>query len=72
MFGKYVVPLLEFRAKNCEQIVKTCPLNSVKNLCILFDCVGTVENGVSITLMISMKSKFHPDSLILFLMISHY
>ena len=47
MFEKYIVPVLDFRKKMCTEIVTTSTLNSVKNLCVLYDCLATVENGVS-------------------------
>ena len=46
MFDKYIVPVLDFRKKMCKEIVPTSTLNSVKNLCVLYDCLATVENGV--------------------------
>ncbi|KAL5251273.1 hypothetical protein ACHWQZ_G016836 [Mnemiopsis leidyi] len=47
MFDKYIVPVLDFRKKMCKEIVTTSTLNSVKNLCVLYDCLATVENGVN-------------------------
>ena len=45
-FEKYVEACLEFRRKDCRQIVDVDPLAAVRSLCNLFDAVNTPENGV--------------------------
>ena len=47
MFDKYVEKVLEFRHKNCRELVPTSHLNSATSLCYLLDALVTSENGVS-------------------------
>ena len=46
MFDKYVAKVLEFRRKNCRELVPTSHLNAVSSLCYLLDALVTPENGV--------------------------
>ena len=47
MFDKYVTKVLDFRRKNCRELVPTSHLNAVTSLCFLLDALVTSENGVS-------------------------
>ena len=65
MFDKYIVPVLDFRKKMCKEIVTTSTLNSVKNLCVLYDCLATVENGVGLLVLpfiFRIKSFYFPST----------
>ena len=46
LFDKYVAKVLEFRRKNCRELVPTSHLNAVSSLCYLLDALVTPENGV--------------------------
>ena len=46
LFDKYVAKVLEFRRKNCRELVPTSHLNAVSSLCYLLDALVTHENGV--------------------------
>ena len=46
LFEKYVTKVLEFRRKNCKELVPTSELNSVTSLCYLLEALATAENGV--------------------------
>ena len=46
MFEKYLVKVLEFKKKNCVELVPVAELNGVISLTKLFDALGTVKNGV--------------------------
>jgi dynein heavy chain len=46
MFDKYVAKVLEFRRKNCRELVPTSHLNAVASLCYLLDTLVTSDNGV--------------------------
>ena len=48
LFDKYVARVLEFRRKNCRELVSTSHLNAVSSLCYLLDALVTHENGVRI------------------------
>ena len=47
MFDKYVEKVLEFRRKNCRELVPTSHLNAVASLCYLLDALITQDNGVT-------------------------
>ena len=46
LFDKYVGKVLEFRRKNCRELVPTSHLNAASSLCYLLDALATPENGV--------------------------
>ena len=46
LFDKYVSKTLEFRRKNCRELVPTGELNAVTSLCSLLEALATPENGV--------------------------
>lgn len=46
LFEKYVTKVLEFRHKNCKELIPTGELNAVTSLCYLLEALATVENGV--------------------------
>jgi dynein heavy chain, axonemal len=46
LFDKYVPRLLEEKAHRCREGVPIADINAVQSLCTLFECVGTVENGL--------------------------
>ena len=46
MFEKYLVKVLEFKKKNCVELVTVAELNGVISLTKLFDALATVKNGV--------------------------
>ncbi|KAL8578353.1 Dynein heavy chain 2, axonemal [Nucella lapillus] len=46
LFDKFLVKMLDFIGINCRQLIPIAELNGVASLCRLFDCMGTVENGV--------------------------
>ena len=46
LFDKYVAKSLDFRRKNCKELVPTGELNAVTSLCYLLDSLATPENGV--------------------------
>ena len=46
LFEKYITKVLEFRRKNCKELVPTGELNAVTSLCYLLEALATVENGV--------------------------
>ncbi len=48
LFDKYVSKVLEFRKKNCRELVPTGELNAVSSLCYLLEALATPENGVCI------------------------
>ena len=48
LFDKYVAKILEFRRKNCKELVPTSELNSVTSLCYLLDAFATPDNGVCV------------------------
>ena len=48
MFDKYIVKVLEFKKKNCVELVPIAELNGVISLTKLFDALGTEANGVGI------------------------
>lgn len=47
LFDKYVSKILEFRRKNCHELIPTGELNAVSSLCYLLHALATPENGVS-------------------------
>eukprot|EP00727_Mastigamoeba_balamuthi_P014495 m51a1_g9670 putative dynein heavy chain axonemal (5182) ;mRNA; r:1243469-1265072 len=47
LFNKYVQQALDFRARECVEIVPTTHLNAVVSLCNLFESLATAENGVN-------------------------
>ena len=47
LFEKFVQKVLDFRRKNCKELIPSSELNSVASLCILFDALATEDNGVS-------------------------
>ena len=50
MFDKYVEKMLDFKQKNCKELVPITTLNGITSLCNLYDTLATKENGVSIVL----------------------
>ena len=46
LIDKYIKPILEFKRKNCNELVSIAELNGIKSMCKLFDIFGTAENGV--------------------------
>ena len=52
MFDKYMVKVLEFKAKNCVELVPIAELNGVISFTKLFDALATPKNGVCIILKI--------------------
>ena len=48
LFDKYVTKVLEFRKKNCKELVPTSQQNSVTSLCYLLEALATPDNGVHI------------------------
>eukprot|EP00002_Diphylleia_rotans_P022931 TRINITY_DN4501_c0_g1_i3.p1 TRINITY_DN4501_c0_g1~~TRINITY_DN4501_c0_g1_i3.p1 ORF type:complete len:4513 (-),score=1142.54 TRINITY_DN4501_c0_g1_i3:360-11993(-) len=48
MFAKYGQVLLEFRRKNCHELVPTSQFNSIASLCHMYDALATVDNGVNL------------------------
>ncbi|KAL4220766.1 Dynein heavy chain 2 [Mactra antiquata] len=46
MLDKYLDKILEFKNKNCEELVPAAELNIVASLTRLFDALATEENGV--------------------------
>ena len=46
LFDKFVEKALQFRQKNCKELVSVGELNSVMSLCHLFDALATPSNGV--------------------------
>ena len=46
LFDKYLGDLLEFKRKNCRELMPIVELNGVISLCRLLDCLCTRENGV--------------------------
>lgn len=46
LFDKFVTRVLEFKRKNCKELVPTTPLNSVTSLCYLLGALATPDNGV--------------------------
>ena len=55
LFDKYVQKVLEFKGKNCTELVTTSELNVVSSLCNLFEALATEENGVSISFILTQK-----------------
>lgn len=47
LFDKYVSKVLEFRRKNCKELVPTGELNAVTSLCYLVETFAIPDNGVS-------------------------
>ena len=47
--------VLEFRHKNCKELIPTSQLNSVMSLCKLYDALATPENGVCSLYLFSSK-----------------
>lgn len=46
LFDKFVEKTLQFRQKNCKELIPAGELNSVMSLCYLFDALATPANGV--------------------------
>ena len=46
LFDKFVAKVLEFKQKQCKELIPTSQLNSVVSLCKLFQTLATAENGV--------------------------
>jgi len=44
-FEKFMQPCLDFRRRECRELVPTPPLQSVLGTCNLFDSLATAENG---------------------------
>eukprot|EP01105_Mastigella_eilhardi_P001895 TRINITY_DN122_c1_g4_i2.p1 TRINITY_DN122_c1_g4~~TRINITY_DN122_c1_g4_i2.p1 ORF type:complete len:4382 (+),score=1298.66 TRINITY_DN122_c1_g4_i2:875-14020(+) len=47
LFNKFVPPLLDFKARDCQELVPVTKMNSIISLCNLFDALATPENGVT-------------------------
>lgn len=47
LFDKYINKMLEYRRKNCRELVPTGELNVVTSLCYLLEALATPANGVS-------------------------
>ena len=45
IINKFMDPMLEFKRKQCKELVPTDALNSVVSLTKIFDAFGTAENG---------------------------
>ena len=45
---KYIEPLLEFKHRNCKELVKVNEVNSIQSLTRLFDTFAYQENGVDV------------------------
>lgn len=58
LFDKYVSKVLEFRRKNCRELVPTGELNAVTSLCYLLQALVTPENGVGDKLKLH-STQFH-------------
>ena len=46
LFDTYVTELLEFKSKNCKELVPINDFNAVQSLCRMLSCVLTLENGI--------------------------
>lgn len=60
--------VLEFRHKNCKELIPTSQLNAVVSLCKLYDALATPENGVcssylycSVVIRCNFLLKVNPD-----------
>ena len=61
MFEKYLVKVLEFKKKNCVELVAVAELNGVISLTKLFDALATVKNGVGSLHILSTKSRGYSE-----------
>jgi dynein heavy chain len=63
-FERFMGPCLEFRRRECKELVSTPPLQSVLGTCNMFDCIATADNkcspaeGESYVLMIELNFLF--------------
>ncbi len=46
LIDKYIKPILEFKRRNCSELVAIAELNGIKSMCNLFDAFATSENGI--------------------------
>eukprot|EP01107_Rhizomastix_libera_P003543 TRINITY_DN1618_c0_g1_i1.p1 TRINITY_DN1618_c0_g1~~TRINITY_DN1618_c0_g1_i1.p1 ORF type:complete len:3854 (-),score=1122.51 TRINITY_DN1618_c0_g1_i1:31-10566(-) len=46
LFDKHVQNVIDFRAKECKELIPTTELNAVISLCNIYDSLATAENGV--------------------------
>jgi dynein heavy chain len=46
LFAKHIQHVLDFRARECKELVPTTTLNAVVSLCKIFDALATKENGL--------------------------
>ena len=46
LFDKFLEEMLEFKRKNCKELMPIVELNGVVSLCRLLDCLCTKEFGV--------------------------
>lgn len=53
LLEKYLDKVLDFKKKNCQELVPAAELNLVASLCRLFDSLGTEENGVSVLMLLA-------------------
>ncbi|KAH3750449.1 hypothetical protein DPMN_184972 [Dreissena polymorpha] len=49
LIDKYFDKILEFKKRNCFELVPAAELNIVASLCRLFDSLATEENGVGVS-----------------------
>lgn len=49
LLDRYLDKILEFKEKNCVEIMESNELNLVMSFCKLWDCLATTENGLDIT-----------------------
>ena len=46
LFEKYTQSTLDFKKKNCKELIPITELNGVTSLCHLYDSLATSSNGV--------------------------
>ncbi|XP_074478915.1 dynein axonemal heavy chain 2 [Sebastes fasciatus] len=47
LFEKYIESTLDFKKKNCKELIQITELNGVTSLCRLYDSLATSSNGVN-------------------------
>lgn len=49
LLNRYLSRILEYKEKNCIEIVTSNELNLIQSFCKLWDCFATTENGMDLT-----------------------